>query len=229
MSVVTHPWSIIYSMAHKSPFIKINFVMMSNQRQHTNNTVPDECGSKYFSEDILASIKELSQRKQFKKGDIIIREGQFVDTCYHVVEGCLRQYRIVDGEERSIFFFTEDQSILSLTQNNSIYLSNHYVDCIEDTTVTVMTSDNEKELYRRHPEVESMSRISLESMIKNHQEMFSDFIVSTPEERYLNLLETRPDLLGRVPQYHLASYLGVKPESLSRIRKRLAEKKNLSI
>lgn len=199
--------------------------MMSEHRQHTKQTIPKECGSKYFGEEVIALINKLSTRKHFKKGDIIIREGQFVDQCYHVVKGCLRQYRIVDGEERSIFFFTEDQSILSLTQNNSIYLSNHYIDCIEDTTVTVMKASDEKELYRRYPEVESMSRISLESMVKDHQEMFSDFIISTPEERYLNLLNSRPDLLGRVPQYHLASYLGVKPESLSRIRKRLAEKK----
>ena len=210
----------------QSRSINRNFVSMSDHSQHTAKNMPDECASQFFGEDVLASISELSDKKQYKKGDILITEGQLVDVCYHVVKGCLRQYRIVDGEERSIFFFTEDQSILSLTQNNSIYLSNHYIDCIEDTLVTTMSSNNEKELYRRHPEVESMSRISLESMIKGYQDMFSNFITSTPEERYLNLLKSRPDLLNRVPQYHLASYLGIKPESLSRIRKRLAEKRN---
>ncbi len=189
-----------------------------------NRKLPESCGQQFFSKEAIASIEELSQKKHFKKGDILIREGQVVDQCFHVFQGCLRQYRIVDGEERSIFFFTEDQSILSLTQNNSIYLSNFYIDCIEDTTVTVMNAADEKELYRRHPEIESMSRMSLEGMIKNYQEMFSDFLISTPEERYLKILVDRPDLLARVPQYHLASYLGVKPESLSRIRKRLAER-----
>ncbi|MEM9936705.1 MAG: Crp/Fnr family transcriptional regulator, partial [Bacteroidota bacterium] len=56
------------------------------------------------------------------------------------------------------------------------------------------------------------------------QEMMASYITKTPEQRYLNLLETRPELVTRVPQYQLASYLGVKPESLSRIRKRLARK-----
>lgn len=201
------------------------FVAMTKNPRRTPHEIPEECGSKYFNDEIIASINELTTRKFFKKGDIIIREGQVIDQCHHVVKGCLRQYRIVDGEERSIFFYTENQSILSVTQSNSIFLSNYYVDCIEDTTVTIMTAADERELYARHPVVESMSRIALEGMIKGYQDMFSDYMVSTPEERYINLLETRPDLLTRVPQYHLASYLGVKPESLSRIRKRLADKR----
>jgi len=184
----------------------------------------EECASKYFTDEESEFISSLSFTKLFKKGEVLIRDGQLVDLCYHVIKGCLRQYRIVDGEERNIFFFTEDQSILSLTQKNSIYLSNYYVDCIEDTTVSVMSAENENKLYKRFPKLETMSRLSLENMIKNYQEMFSDFMTSTPEERYLNLLENRPDLLSRVPQYHIASYLGIKPESLSRIRKRLTQR-----
>ena len=107
----------------------------------------------FFSEETIASINELSMQKQFKKGEIIIREGQMVDQCYYVVSGCLRQYRIVDGEERSIFFFTEEQSILSLTQKNSIYLSRYYVDCIEDTTVTIMTAENERESHQQNNKI----------------------------------------------------------------------------
>ena len=66
--------------------------------------------------------------------------------------------------------------------------------------------------------------MSMENDFGKQQEALDKFITSSPEERYKNLLETRPDLLQRVPQYHLASYLGVKPESLSRIRKRLTKK-----
>lgn len=187
----------------------------------------EECASNLFGPEEHASIEELSSIRQYKKGEILIREGQVVDQCFYVIKGCLRQYRIVNGEERSIFFFTEDQSVLSLTQNNSYYLSNHYVDCIEDSTVSVMSSSNERELYRRHPNIESISRISLENVIKKNQELFSNFMTFTPEERYLDLLENRPELLARVPQYHIASYLGIKPESLSRIRKRLTAQRKV--
>lgn len=182
----------------------------------------DKCLSAYFGEAEKRSIEELSNVKHFKKGHILIKEGQMVDHCYYVIKGCLRQYKIVKGEERTVYFFTEDESILSLTQNNSIYLSNHYIECVEDTTVSVMSSTNERELYRRHPNIESMSRLSLEKLIRKYQDMYSDFITLTPEERYLNLVQRSPQLLNRIPQYQIASYLGIKPESLSRIRKRLA-------
>jgi len=81
-----------------------------------------------------------------------------------------------------------------------------------------------KEMYRRFPRFEKMCRIKSEEDITKFQEKFSRYISSSPEERYVHLLETRPELIDRVPQYHLATYLGMKPESLSRIRKRLASK-----
>jgi len=62
----------------------------------------------------------------------------------------------------------------------------------------------------------------MEKMLGESQKDLSDFINSTPKERYLNLLKERPDLINRVPQYQLASYLGIKPETLSRIRKRIS-------
>lgn len=198
---------------------------MADKSIHKDQNIDDTCDSRFFSQSVRDSIAEFTKVLNFKKGDVLIKEGEMVQLCYHVVEGCLRQYRIIDGEEKSIFFFTEGQSVLSFAQTNSICLSNFYVDCIEDTKTSVMSATDEKELYRRHPEVESLSRMSLESMIREYQDSFSNFMVLSPEERYLNLMETRPNLLTRVPQYHIASYLGVKPESLSRIRKRLANRK----
>lgn len=201
---------------------------MNNTSENTQDTDQDyitECGSKYFNDEEMASIEELTVKRSFKKGDILIKEGQVVDQCFHIIKGCLRQYRIVDGIERSIFFYTEDQSVLSVTHTSSIYLANYNVDCVEDTNVTIMSAPNERELYRRHPKMESMSRMSLEQMMKKYQEMLGDFMISSPEERYIQLLNERPDLLTRVPQYQLASYIGVKPESLSRIRKRILEKR----
>lgn len=198
--------------------------MTSTHSQSNSKEFMEECSSKYFSDEEKASIAKFTAIKHYQKGDILIREGQVASTCYHVISGCLRQYKIVNGEERSIFFYTEDQSVLSLVQKNSIFIANYNIDCVEDTTVSLMTAEDESELYRLHPKLETLSRKSLEKMVKDFQNMFSDFLLSSPEERYLNLLENQPDLISRVPQYHLASYIGVKPESLSRIRNRLAKK-----
>jgi len=65
----------------------------------------------------------------------------------------------------------------------------------------------------------------MEQMMGNQQETLSKYIVSGPKERYLQLLEERPDLINRVPQYHIASFLGIKPETLSRIRKKISSSK----
>ena len=85
--------------------------------------------------------------------------------------------------------------------------------------MAVLNYDKEQELFKRVPKYEALCRMSMEGDFGEQQEALAKFITSSPEQRYKTLLETRPDLLQRVPQYHLASYLGVKPESLSRIRK----------
>jgi len=80
-------------------------------------------------------------------------------------------------------------------------------------------------MYRLFPSIESLCRIETEKKLGQFRELMAFYLASSPEERYLNLLNTRPNLLTRVPQYQLASYLGVKPESLSRIRGRLQASK----
>ncbi|MEQ9166519.1 MAG: Crp/Fnr family transcriptional regulator, partial [Fulvivirga sp.] len=85
----------------------------------------------------------------------------------------------------------------------------------------VLNYEKEKILYKLFPRLESICRVSMEDDLGKHQEMLASHITKSPEQRYLKLLNERADLLQRVPQYHLASYLGVKPESLSRIRKRI--------
>ncbi|WP_339787516.1 Crp/Fnr family transcriptional regulator [uncultured Imperialibacter sp.] len=163
--------------------------------------------------------------RSYKKGTILLREGQIATECYFNIKGCVRHYYLSDGEEKTTQFYTEEQSIASMNSYLNKVPANHYLECLEDTTLAVFGYEKEKELYRKHPKFESLCRLSMEDDFGKQQEMLANYIIQSPEERYLNLLETRPNLLNRVPQYHLASYLGVKPESLSRIRKRVAEKR----
>ena len=87
-----------------------------------------------------------------------------------------------------------------------------------------MNAEKETELYKRFPRFGEVCRVEMEKILGASQEKLTDFKKSTPKSRYLNLLKERPDLLNRVPQYQLASYLGIKPETLSRIRNRIATK-----
>lgn len=170
------------------------------------------------------TIAELMMIRSFRKGTIILREGQISTNCYTILDGCIRQYYLIDGVERTTFFYTEGQTIYTQRGGDKKTPSKHYLACVEDTTITLMTQEDENELFRRFPRFERLSRLALEEELGNYQEMLAAFMTSSPEERYLRLLNNRPELLNRVPHYHLASYLGVKPESLSRIRKRIMQK-----
>ncbi|KFE71988.1 Crp/Fnr family transcriptional regulator [Hyalangium minutum] len=100
--------------------------------------------------------------------------------------------------------------------------ADHFLVCAEDTTVVVGTEQREQDLYRRFPRFESISRRVMQKVLAEQQERFASYLTDGPEQRYLKLSKTRPEIFQRIPQYQLASYIDVKPESLSRIRKRIA-------
>ncbi|NNB85257.1 Crp/Fnr family transcriptional regulator [Corallococcus exiguus] len=156
------------------------------------------------------------------KGTHLLMAGQVSTEAYFVLQGCVRQYALVDGEERSNGFFSEDEWVLSIHSMMNRTPADHFMVCAEDTTVVVGTEQREGDLYRRFPRFESISRRVMQKVLAEQQERFASYLTETPEQRYLKLSKARPDILQRIPQYQLASYIGVKPESLSRIRKRIA-------
>ncbi|HNE30538.1 MAG TPA: Crp/Fnr family transcriptional regulator [Saprospiraceae bacterium] len=170
------------------------------------------------AEEILKTIKI----KTFKKGATLLKEGQIAKLCYFVLKGCIRQYYLVDGEERTTNFYTEGQPVTPYGGTFKQEPSKYYLECVEETTVTAGSPEEEALFFAKFPRLEPVSRLAVEEELGKTQDQLSTYILSSPEERYLQLLKTRPDLLDRVPQYQLASYLGVKPESLSRIRRRVA-------
>lgn len=174
-----------------------------------------------LSESEAIEIIKLLKIKSFKKGALLLKEGQVAKLCYFVLKGCVRQYFLVDGEEKTTNFFTEGQPVTPYEGTYKRKASKYYLACIEDTILTVGTPEDEKLFFEKFPHLEPVSRLAVEEELGKSQDMLTSYILSSPEERYLNLLKTRPELLERVPQYQLASYLGVTPESLSRIRKRI--------
>ncbi len=173
------------------------------------------------------AIFGFSQIKLFQQGDFLMREGQLQKGCFFVVSGCIREYYLIDGEERTTAFYTDMQPITSVASSQPKSPVKFNLECVEDSIATFTSIEAEMEMYRQFPWMESLCRIGAEEIISGYQDMLAAYMISTPEERYLNLVETRPELLNRVPQYQLASYLGVKPESLSRIRKRISMRGNI--
>jgi CRP-like cAMP-binding protein len=181
-------------------------------------------GALKLNEEEAKAVTECIPIKTYKKGHILLREGQVSNESYFNIQGLARKYYLVDGEEKTTEFYIEKDTISSLQSYNLKIPSNHYLECIEDCRLAILSRDKEQELFERVAGFESICRVSVEEELGAQQDKLAQFMISSPEKRYLDLLENRPDLLQRVPQYHLASYLGVKPESLSRIRKRIAER-----
>ena len=181
--------------------------------------------SKYISltENEKNALLSLDLFHSVKKGTVLLKEGQKSNSNYFVLKGCLRKYYIIDGEEKTTAFYSEMEAftppcVVSKTP------SEYFLSCLEDTILIISNADMEEEVNSKFPKFEIMCRKLSEELLAKERIDFDEFKTSSPEQRYLNLLEKRPDLMQRVPQHQLASYLGIKPQSLSRLRARILGK-----
>ncbi|MEO1807951.1 MAG: Crp/Fnr family transcriptional regulator [Bacteroidota bacterium] len=176
-----------------------------------------------LSEEEKHAILSLDIFRSIKKGTILLEEGQRSQEGYFVLKGCIRTYYVIDGEEKTTAFYTEMEG---LTPHCVIHKapSDYYISCVEDSILTVANPGMEEEIFQKFPKFETLCRMLSEELLAKQQINFDEFKTSSPEQRYLNLLQKRPDLIRRVPQYQLASYLGIKPQSLSRLRARIIAK-----
>lgn len=177
-------------------------------------TLTEEEKNAIGSSDIFRSVK---------KGTILLKEGQRSKESYFILKGCIRTYYVLDSEEKTTGFYTEMEAftppcVISKTP------SEYYISCVEDTILSVSNSDMEAEMNGKFPKFETLCRMLSEDLLAKQRIDFDEFKTSSPEQRYFNLLQKRPDLLQRVPQHQLASYLGITPQSLSRLRGRILEK-----
>lgn len=181
--------------------------------------------SKYIilTEEEKNAILPLDIFRSFKKGTILLKEGEISKDSYFVLKGCLRTYYVIDSEEKTTAFCTEMEALTPHCVINKTP-SEYYISCLEDTVLTVSNSDMEIEINSKFPKFEALCKIFSEELLVKQQIDFDAFKTSSPEQRYLNLVQSRPDLIQRVPQHQLASFLGIKPQSLSRLRARLLEK-----
>lgn len=177
-----------------------------------------------LSQEESDAIRRSMRLLTSSKGTMLLREGQVQVDTYFILQGCVREYMLLDGEEKTTNFYTEGQWVISLNNFGSPAPSQHHLICTEDSVLSVGNEEQAQLMFKQFPRFETISRAVLETYFTKQRELLTSFLTDSPEVRYQKLLNTRPDLLQRVPQYQLASYIGVAPESLSRIRKRLLGK-----
>jgi CRP-like cAMP-binding protein len=170
-------------------------------------------------------ISDKLKIKTFEKGEMILMKGEVSSHVYFVLDGLLRSYSIDSKGKTHIIQFAPEQWWLS--ERNGILFneeSEFFLDAIENTKAIVLPKDFITESAKIVPCMYELNASMLNNAIRFMQKRINMLLSATAEERYLNFIKLYPNLTLRVPQWMIASYLGITPESLSRVRKDLAHK-----
>jgi CRP-like cAMP-binding protein len=163
--------------------------------------------------------------KEVKKGDILLREGEKCQHSFFVERGLLRQYAIDHKGKEHIIQFAPENWFMS--DRESVYFdqpSHYFIQALENTDVFLIDESIILHLSISDPTFLEFHHKLLHNHIRHLQKRITQLLSASAEERYLDFIQIHPDLMLRVPQVLIASYLGITPESLSRVRKELARK-----
>jgi CRP-like cAMP-binding protein len=164
-------------------------------------------------------ILEKFHSRLFRKRQYVLQEGNVCTQFNFVVQGCLRTYKIDEkGNTHILQFATENNWINDLGSFHSVKPSALNIDALEDTVVLQISRDDLVSLYIQAPKFDRIFRVLVENAFVRLQERLLQNISSTAEERYQSFLELYPHLTNRLSQVQIASFLGVTPEFLSRLR-----------
>lgn len=168
------------------------------------------------AEEYLISI---SKERKVSKGDFLIRHGQVVNNAYFVTDGCLRSYCIdKNGKEHTLQFAIKDWWISDFIAIYNNELATLFVECVTDSEVIEFNAHELSNIYSHFPELEAFQRKNLERHVVSLHRRILNQLQLTAQERYQLFLTEYPDIEQFIPNYHIASFLGVTQQSLSRIR-----------
>lgn len=174
-----------------------------------------------LDDDEIELLRQNVDKKVFTKNEIIFTEGKISNEIYFVTKGCVRLFYNVDGTDKTAFFYTEGQFICAGESYTFHIPARENYQAIEQSEIYVFSQPKIDLLLKEAPKFEIIARIATENELITCQKVIASFVTKSAEERYLDLLKTQGELLQRVPQQYIASFLGVSPETLSRIKARV--------
>ena len=229
---IIHAFSIIFRTDNCDEFtrrtidiLKIAYFYYPHYQTHMQELVDLLKSYDFLSPEELKVIQEAStiqtlkaEEHLFKKGDYFYHEG-------HILKGVMRIYEINSkGEERTIYIGAEGTNVGSLETMFRQEKSRRFAQAIEDTTLLLVDSQIMDEKEKQYPRVMKQKMMDMERLLLILSERASFFALYSPEERFIDLQENQPELIHRIPQKYLASYIGVSTVSFSRIKARIYKK-----
>jgi CRP/FNR family transcriptional regulator, anaerobic regulatory protein len=176
-------------------------------------------------EEHIPIIEEMVSAKEIKKGQFLLKAGQICRHAFFIEKGLVRLYSIDEqGKEHIVQFASENWFV---SDRESLFFgkpSGFFIDALEHTELLLLDQDFIKKVTEISAEFRNYNEFLLQNHIRHLQNRIVMLISESAEKRYLNFIDIYPDLTLRVPQWMMASYLGITPESLSRVRKDLASR-----
>ena len=161
--------------------------------------------------------------KKFHKGDFIIREGEIENHIYFLNTGATRHYFISDGKEFTVDFLFEGSFVTAYYSFITRERSTIFIEILEESETVVISREWLYAFYNKYHHTERIGRLIAESQYVKRLRREMDLLSLTAEQRYLALMEKNPALVNSISIKHLSSFLGIQPESLSRIRKQYSK------
>ena len=185
---------------------------------------------KYFSNILpldseeINAIKKVFNQRRIKRRQFILQEGDICSLNTFVVEGCFRMYYVDEkGKEHNIQFAVENWWIGDIGSFHSEEPSKLYIEAIENSVILQIKKQDQLDLFVNHPKFNQIFRVFTENALVTYQRRVLQNISSTAEERYLDFMKRYPYFFNRISNVQIASFLGVTPEFLSTIRKKIAK------
>mgnify|MGYP001491159108 CR=1 FL=1 len=188
------------------------------------NDYVNRCGK--FSPEDIAVFDSLLRPKSVKKKQLLLREGEICDFEAYIVKGCIRTYYIDEnGSEVILQFAVEDWWVSDIGSFHERTPSLLYIEALEDSDLLTLNPARKEELLAKVPQFERVFRLMIQRHLSALERRLIRTMAKTAEERYLDFMKQYPNIALRVPQHYIAAYLGMTPEFLSKIRRRLVVRK----
>jgi len=178
-----------------------------------------------FTQDEQAIIKTYLTPKKLRKKQYLLQEGDVCKVIAFVEKGALREYSISEnGAEHIIQFALEGWTISDLYSFLTGEPATYNIDALEDSELVLISKAAQDELLKKVPKYETYTRLQLTGAYLAMQKRVTSIISLSLEQRYANLTSVYPNIIQRVPQHMIASYMGLTPETLSRVRRKMTGK-----